>query len=518
MTLPFTADLVRLKNNNPGNAPDYTEHDFITLRRYNGEPLNHTQADDNLELLRRAILGIDQNTRWLFDNGVGKANADSNFIDQLFNNSYFTQKLDNYITYKTGDIINNIISHPDWNNYINQFVDQYITNEFPTFVSEYFVTEEFINNIDLTEVINNYFKQPDITVNEYLDQYLVNVVQEIDVEEIVRRIQGYVTEQITLAIQVFQSQIDGLRASLDAILALLDQLDLTANGESIDLTAIIEAINTLAENIETNAKNILELTNTVNAHSEAITAIQESINGIIDSVNAIGDAMQQLSKAMQEGFDALADWINDVVGQINDAIVQIGEQVGKNAEEIGDLWEEFGNLAQGLWNAIGNLWDAIDGFMAAVEGIEAALCEATTRIEAILALVQGLGSTSLQICNGGALENIDVATLDPLVAAIGPNAPDADLAACGGEALEKLIEEQQADDAPRANEGPGGRAAREERRRAKEREKQNREFQRQAKKGGENLRKAIDNAKNKGFNKPEIANFIHNQIDLFNFN
>ena len=355
MTLPFTADLVRLKNNNPGNAPDYTEHDFITLRRYNGEPLNHTQADDNLELLRRAILGIDQNTRWLFDNGVGKANADSDFIDQLFSNPYFTQKLDNYLTTRTGDIINNIINHPDWNNYINQFVSQYITNEFPTFVSEYFVSEDFINNIDLTEVINNYFEQPDIQVNKYLDQYLVNVVQEIDVEEIVQRIQGYVTEQIALALQVFQSQIDGLNASLNAILALLDQLDLNANGESIDLSAVIEAIQELAGSIETNAQNILDLTNTVNAQAEAITAIQDSINGVIDSVNAIGDAMQQLSKAMQEGFDALSEWIEGVVGQINDAIAQLGDQVTKNAEEIGDLWTEFGNLAQGLWGAIGNL-------------------------------------------------------------------------------------------------------------------------------------------------------------------
>ena len=304
MSLPFNIDTIRLKNNNPGNSPDYTEHDFITLRRYNGEPLNHTQADDNLELLRRAILGLDENTRYL-DQAVGNTQINEDFIDKLFANPYFDQKLMNWIGQNIGEIINYMVNNNVFNQYLTTNVTEFFTNNFPTYLNEFFVTEEFINNIDLTEVLNNYFTQPDITVNEYLDQYLVNVVNEIDISEIVSQIQAYVDQQITLATQSFQSQLDTMNAVLDTILGLLEKIGGGGPDEEIDLTDIIEAIQEMGAGITANADNIALLALDVQQNSAAISDLSNSVNAVIDSVNNIGNALQALTAAMQAGFDAI---------------------------------------------------------------------------------------------------------------------------------------------------------------------------------------------------------------------
>ena len=138
MSLPVISELIRLKNNNPGTSPDYTESDVITLRRYNGEPLNHTQADDNLELLRRALLGLDSNVRHI-DTELGNVTnlITSDFIEELWDNRNFTQRFDQYINQQLGDIINNILVHETYDNHISQYIGDYVNNNFANLFETY---------------------------------------------------------------------------------------------------------------------------------------------------------------------------------------------------------------------------------------------------------------------------------------------------------------------------------------------------------------------------------------------
>lgn len=502
MPLPFTIDTIRLKNNNPGNSPDYTEHDFISLRRYNGEPLNHTQADDNLELLRRAILGLDENTRYL-EQEVGNTQINEDFIDKLFSNPYFNQKLLNFIGNNIGEIINYMVNNNVFNEYLTQNVTEFFTNNFPTYLNEFFVTEEFINNIDLTEVLNNYFTQPDITVNEYLDQYLVNIVNDIDIEEIVRQIQQYVDQQITLAIQSFQSQLDTMNAVLDTILGLLEQI----GNEEIDLSDIIEAIQAMGASITANADNIALLAIDVQQNSAAISDLSDSLNDVIDSVNNIGNALQALTAAMQAGFDALNAFINGVFGDVFKAIAALGDQIAANAQQIADLWDFVGQLAQGLWNAIGSLWDELAKVLGELEDLEALICEAELKIAALKAFCDGIGIEFIQVCEGGSVSELPVLS----AAQLEDTAPaQGDLEGCGGPAFDALLKELEKKKHP-------ARAAREERREAQRaaraQAQANKKFLANARGPVNNLRNAVNIAQGQGFQPPVIAQFIHNALN-----
>ena len=507
MSLPFTIDTIRLKNNNPGNSPDYTEHDFITLRRYNGEPLNHTQADDNLELLRRALLGLDENTRYLdqvVNNVVNNFTVNEEFINNLFEHPYFDQRINQYFEENIENIINYITSNDVFNNYITENITQFFENNFPTYLNEFFVTEEFINNINLTEVLNNYFSQPDITVNEYLDQYLVNVVNQIDVNEIVRQIQSYVDQQIELRTQAFQVQLDTMNAVLNSIMDILEQIQ--DPGTDIDLSGIIQAIQDLGDDVKENADNIADLSNDIQQNSVAINDLSNALNSVIDSVNNIGNALQALTAAMQAGFDALNNFINGVFGDVFDAIAALGDQIAANAQEIADLWDFVGQMAQDLWNAIGQIWDELAKVLGELEDLEALICEAELRIAALKDYLDTIELESISICEDGSLSDLFVATFPGNI----PPTTDADageLAGCGGPAFNALIQAQQKAKHP-------ARAAREERREAQRQARQqqqaNRQFVQNARGPANNLRNAVQVAKGQGFQPPVIAQFIHN--------
>lgn len=487
MSLPFTADIVRLKNNNPGNAPDYTEHDFISLRRYNGEPLNHTQADDNLELLRRALLGLDANIRHLDQKVI---TIDEDFINNLFNNQIFQNQLTNYINNSVNEIINQIINSPIFNDYINQFNDQYFNQNFQSYFNTY-LDEADINvtqEIDLTEVQN------------LIDARVTEIVQVVDIEEIIRTLQNYVNQQIELLNQAINVRLQTMETVLQSILDILDQL---IDGGEVDFSEVIALIQQLGENVETNADNIALLAQSVQQNTEAINGLVDNINDMIDSINALGQALQDLSQAMKDGFDALNDWIKGIFKDITDAIADLGDQIAANADQIADLWDFVGQMAQDLWNAIGQIWGQLDTVFEALKDLEAIICELDLKINALKAFVDAIGIEFITICEGGSTSDLPVLSAQQLPDT-GP--AQADLQGCGGPTFEKMIEEQKKKKAP-------ARFAREEKRRQRDEARKKaqgmKQFQRDAKGPVENLRKAVNNAQNKGFNAPTISTFIH---------
>ena len=488
MSLPFTADIVRLKNNNPGNAPDYTEHDFISLRRYNGEPLNHTQADDNLELLRRAVLGLDANVRHIDQRVI---NIDENFIQQLFDNQVFQNLLNNFINNSVNTIIEQIINSPIFNDYMNQFNNQYFNQNFQDYFNQY-IDEADINvtqEIDLTEVQN------------LIDARVTEIVQVVDIEAIVKRLQNYVNQQIELLNQAINVRLQTMETVIQSILDLLDSL---VDGGDVDFSEIIALIQELGANIAINADNIALLSESIQQNTEAINGLVDSVNDIIDAVNDLGKALQDLSKAMKDGFDALNDWIQGIFKDITNAIADLGDQIAANADQIADLWDFVGQMAQDLWNAIGQIWGQLDTVFEALKDLEALICELDLKVNALKAFVDAIGIEFITICEGGSTSDLPVLS----AAQLPDTAPGAaDLQGCGGPTFEKMLKEQQKKDAP-------ARFAREEKRRQRDEARKKaqgmKQFQRDAKGPVENLRKAVNNAQNRGFQPPAISTFIHN--------
>ncbi len=496
MSLPFNEDIIRLRNNNPGNAPDYTESEFITLRRYNGEPLNHTQADDNLELLRRAILGVDANTRYL-QTEVTNVQWNENTINDLFNNQFFTENLKRWVVNEGDFITNTIIGGPTFTEFLNEFIEQFFTENFNTYFNEIFVTEEIQEFFDFRTIINEYFESPDTIFNEYLSQFItnINVVEQIDIEELVRRIQTYVDFQINVAISGFQAQLDAINIAIQTILELLDAL-INPDGDGIDLSPIIEAIQNLAATVQKIADDLGDLADDVAVNTEDILTLQNRLNQIIGHVNKISEQMQKLSAAVKLALAELEKWMNKVFNGLIAAIAALGQQIGNNAIQIADLWAAFGAQAIAVWTQIGELWAEVMGLIATLEGLAARVCENEAEIETINNWLLGLQKETLTVCVDGAASDIDVMGWGDAFEATDP----AKLQACGGPEFEALLERLKSED--KAGAVDREKEIQEEQDRDKKRAM--RDFNRTPE-----LVSAVEEAREKGFTFPEILDFIH---------
>ena len=502
MSLPVVSELVRLKNNNPGTAPDYTEHDVITLRRYNGEPLNHTQADDNLELLRRALIGVDQNIHYVnneLTNISSVVNGD--LINELWDNRHFTNRFDQYVNQQLGDIINNIIVHENFENHLTQYIGDYVNNNFAnlfeTYLAEY--GDTFWSSVNFDNILNEYFTNPTSIFNDYLTIQMQNVVQEIDIEALLKRLHNYIDQQLTLHLQPVWVEINVLKATLDTILNILENLEI---GGDINLAELIAIIQAMGDLISTNATNIANNNTQIQLNTEAIIEIGDVVNNLVDAVNTIGDALQDLSKAVQDGFKAMEDWVNGIFQDIAKALAQIADQVVNNSEQIVALWEAFGDLANDLWNQIGMLWQELGNAFAQLKDMEELICELGVKIDALQDWAGAFLDQDLTICVDGMAESIRVPVFPGAMGAFDPLAQDAQLAACGGPVFDKMVKEGNA---RREN---AGKAARDARRREKARKREMKQFARAG-----NARDALNKAFAKGFTIPEIGDFINARVE-----
>ena len=531
MSLPYSQDIIRLKNNNPGNAPDYTESDVITLRRYNGDPLNHTQADDNLELLRRALINTDTNIRYI-EQEVTNVQWNENNIKNLFDNSIFTEELTKFLTNNKELITNILISdNVTYEEYINKLTESYFTENFETFFNDTFVTQNISEEFDFRSIINEYFTSPDSAFNDYLNEWYtnVNVVNQIDITEIVRRIQNYVDVQIANAITGFQAAIDTLDANQQILAAAIDAccVDGVVTGscsiaehttqeacedaggtwsepEPIDLTDIINAINTLGVNITSLATNLNTLTNDVAVNTEDIIDLRTDVDAIIAHVNKMSAALQDLSNAVSAGFASLSTWIKNIFTGLVGSIAALGNQISANAGQIAALWKAMGDQFLKLWTEVGKIYELFDDLYTALETIEAQLCEVEVRIAAILQGLNLLDNETISVCEDGSVSEVIVATMP--FGGIGNLTPMAkDLENCGGAVFRAKIDAMASDD-------PVSAMARE----VEIQEEDNatkraamRDFNRT-----KDLVTAVNDARKAGFTFPEINKFISIKLGL----
>tara|TARA_Y100000004_G_scaffold16181_1_gene16808 strand:- start:607 stop:2217 length:1611 start_codon:yes stop_codon:yes gene_type:complete len=531
-------ELIKVGNNNPGTAPDYTENDVITLRRYNGEPLNHTQADDNLELLRRALIAAGDGLTNLDDRVTNvltnlEEYITGDFIQNLFNNQVFENLINEYITENITNFVSQFFNDNrsfnvdgrvfnNFQEYIESIVSNNFNNYFDTYLTEY--GDQFFESINLQtfvdDSINQYFEDPpDIFVDQVIS-VTENIVQEIDIESLLNRLQTYIDNSI----HPINLRLDNLDQTLQAIFDLLENLDI--GDGTVDLSSILKRITTAENKLAgflggacyTDGDGVQQCEfddqpGQFNSFPSVATLAQENkqrlddldiaFNDIVDAINEIGQGLQDLADAVSTGFQELENWITGVFKDIMDSIVDLGEQIENNANQIVDLWTSYGDLAQALWNQIGFLWAELGTAFTKLEELEKILCELELRAAQVVAWCNAIGEVNMTFCEDGEEVSENFAIFPAAMANLDPEPAVADLAACGGPVFQGLV-------------AAGKLKAKDANKLGNDAKTLNREKNREMKRfvRAANPRQALNQAVNKGFSLPTISKFIHAKLTI----
>jgi len=398
IALQATPALNVLPNNNPGNTPDYTEHEYITLRRYSGRPVNHTEADDNLELLRKKIGDIIN-----FVNVLNENVFNINEEVQVFNiNEEFINNVINRILIDDSfwqDVNVNLRQYLIDDSTFNEFVDGRVIKFFEGDISQY------IDN-RITEVITGLPEGFIEALVEYLDTKYVDWDTFNNIEVTVNNINNNINQSIKTILAPYLVDLSAYETRLTAIENFLEQLlDFTNNGDPIDLTEVINAINSLAVDIGINANNIAILdanlttvttslalvTDTVAGLSASLTALTNVVDGIVAYIDG---ALKDLLDQVKGMFDDLAMLLGALVAQI----VQNGLNIQMALEAIQQLNLSMALRFAQVWREFASVWSAI-------EDLEKAMCKVEAENKATIDFLNGVTCEEVKVCEDGEIKS-----------------------------------------------------------------------------------------------------------------
>jgi hypothetical protein len=387
--IPHAISRFSLDNNNPGTEPDYTEHDVITLRRYNGEPLNHTQADDNLELLRRLMGLIGDNIHTIISNIT-------NIGDHVYSDEYINlikNIIQNEIT------INNTTIRNEFTDVLNNWVDvnlnEYIDNRVSVYVEE-----------TLYQRIENYVNDTFVTLKVELgDQYVLNSEYNTT-QQLVTDVYEYIDTSINTTFAPHISQLDLFETKLAVVQNLLGG---TAGGlTAAQLTAIIDAINDLSGGITDNASNISSLNVALTALVQDVTLNRSNINILDGNFKKLEDAFIALQGAVNAALVLLKDTILKLFKDLTNILVIIAKQVAQNTADINVLFELLRRLSDQFFDAIISLWNEIGNIWAMLEALDDRICRLEQETATVLDFVENFSWRRVDLCMGEGIPSCEI--------------------------------------------------------------------------------------------------------------
>lgn len=387
--IPHAVSRFSLDNNNPGTSPDYTEHEVITLRRYNGEPLNHTQADDNLELLRRLMGLVGDNIETIVKNIT-------NIGDHIYGDDYI-----NVIKTIINDAItiNNVTLKNEFTDVLNNWVDvnlnEYIDNRVNVYVDE-----------TLFQRLENYIDQTFVTYRqEFNDTYVLNAEFKTT-QNLVTDVYEYIDTSINTTFAPHLSQIDQFSTKLTLVENLLG----AEGGEfsEAQMTQIMDGINSLSSSIGDNATNIVNLNTALTAMVQDVTLNHSNINILDGNFAALEAAFIKLQDAFNLALGKLTDTINKLFTDLTNILVIIARQVAQNTADINSLYdmlmvlsEHFFDAIMGLWNEIGNIWAILDDH-------EDRICRLENESTTVLDFVKNFSWRTVDLCMGEGIPSCEI--------------------------------------------------------------------------------------------------------------
>ena len=409
----YTSEELAIPNNNPGTAPDYTEHDVISLRRYNGDPLNHTQADDNLELLRRRLGQIVSNVLTNTKNisEVGDYFHSEDFhqhIGDIVNNLTFSDEFINNLVNRliqNVDLNNHFVTHNWFGENIQVVIDESIDNYFNLVTNEFWENvEQYVIDIFNPTTINNTLV--DSLTTMFGDQF-VSLNDYTVLSETVGGIHQYISEQVTQATTPIQQQVSQFDGKMDVIEELLEDLDVDG---TLDLSAIIAKLNALGADTVINANNILALNNSLNQAIASITANAANIKILDANFAALELSHRNLIDHVNKSIKALDDLIKGLFDDLKNLLTAIIIQIMQNQADIGTLFNLLNFLAAQFFNAIMALWDEIGNIWTELEDHEDRICKLEAQSESILDYIKNLSWRTIDICDDGV--NIEIKVME----------------------------------------------------------------------------------------------------------
>ena len=397
--------LAIIPNNNPGNTPDYIEHEYITLRRYAGRPINHTEGDDNLELLRKRIGDIITNINSLNQNVIN--------IDNKVQTFEITEEFINNIIQKIyGDenfwinINQNVTQYLVDDSTFNQHIDGRVVKFFEGDISQYI-------ELQITEVMNGLPPGFMEALLNALDGRYVDLDTFNEMDAKVTQIYSTINQTIQAILAPYLVEINAFEARLAAMEALIDQLvDFVNDGDPIDLTDIITAINQLGLDIGINANNIAIL-------DANLTTALSSIAVLNDAVGVINSALQDLTDIIGGIIAYIDGALADLLQAVKDLFTDLGNMLGsivgqvvQNTLDIDALFSALHWLNLELAKRFEQIWDEIFLIWKAIGDLEEKVCLIEAQVDAVMDLLDLLEVKAVQVCKDGVVDTDHFLTLD----------------------------------------------------------------------------------------------------------
>lgn len=425
--VPFPKDKLFIPNNNPGNRSNEedTENNVITLRRYNAEPLDHQQADDNLELLRRRIANLAENVSYLnnYSENIDNYINGDNFGDFIKNMVYSPEFKQNFVEI-LGDeeffnqVLNKFFTSEEFKNFIDGRTINNFSENFNSLFAEYLndYGDIFLEQTKLGDFINQHFNYP---TNEFLEIFneLVSNRFEILNKTVINppvdyaKIFRYIDDAISIAVGPLKVEINIMKATLDSILEILKNI----GSGTLNLDELIAILNQISADVQVNAENINTLNTQVTLNTENIALNAGNIEILNANIKAIDATLMELINSVNAAFEALQGFIDTMFGNLSAALNQMAEQVERNAQEIIDLWEWVTTENDKIWNDIIAIWNNLATLYNKLAEVEDMICKLEAEMEAVIAWVVQIDWRDISICNNGVEELIGVATGPPIV-------------------------------------------------------------------------------------------------------
>ena len=189
--------------------------------------------------------------------------------------------------------------------------------------------------------------------------------------------------QMDIRFSIYQSQIDGMKALLESILELLNQIsNMEVDGDPFDATELIKAINQLNANIEINATNISTLANDITA----LQAVTQNLVDVIAIINADLTALEQtvidiatyIDNVLVKAIGDIVDWMQKVAQFLG----LLTAEVTRNGEDINDLFGLIGKLIDQIVDEFNAVWNRMNVLVGLLKSLEIRVCKLESQIGA----------------------------------------------------------------------------------------------------------------------------------------